>query len=957
MNRICGVAQWAFLMATGLGMGMSVAEAAEGVSRAQLVSGETAVTWTGGSNLQIEYKGRPVFKPNASGLVLHDSGWTGHYYDNRAGTAVGQLAEANGSQTLVIRHPTKGFACTQTVTVGPGDRVSMEFRYRQDQWDDAGLQLGFGKPDEGFWAGSAFVAEGASGRASGTIPLVFAPVTKHPFRAADRVILRSPFGTLRLTASRPVTLHDYEQRHGTFWLGLDEPLPRGEERVFRVEMALTPAQFEVGGLVLGDLSVTERVADGLLRAGLRLARTANGPTQVILKVEVRRDGEASLVESVSIECAEAPQLTHVSVPVLKPGPCRVVLSIHDAATRGVIWQTSALQATVVPALTVRPRFSLFTKDDKPALLVWVNPRVGDSAGPRVVIEGPGFRTDGKTTPGATVELPIDLSALSDGETLLSARLVSGGRTLGEATTTVRKAAPKANSVIIDYATRGLIVDGLPMFPFGFYCFDPPDEVAAQEAPMGFTHVAPYRRSTFADGESKQTEMLASLDRCAAVGIKVHYDLRKIATRKDTPETWALLKREVEAVRDHPALLGYYLADEPAIGQHQFPPARMEKAYRFIKELDPYHPCSIVFVNLAKAPAYANATDIVMHDPYPIPNHPVTMVAERTRQTREAFGDGVPLWIVPQAFGGGEAWRREPTAAEERVMTYLALINGANGIQYFMRVLPRVRPMTPQTWHACRDLAAQVQELAPFLLSPLPRPKVRCNRPEVAVAAWTTDDAILILTANAEKRPTSFAIGLTGATHSEVELPFEGRSVALRDGQIEDIIDGFGTRAYIVALRDGKAEPGVEADNLTHNPSFELSASPGIPDGYYIQDQQDPGAHVRTDPRLSRHGRHSLRVVTSVDDGGIRLWPFPMQVTKDQTCRISFWARSLAPGEVVELKTPVLDRAGTTFELTAGWAEYSFTGKAKETGRRGQFYYRLKTAGTVWFDLVQMVPVR
>lgn len=48
--------------------------------------------------------------------------------------------------------------------------------------------------------------------------------------------------------------------------------------------------------------------------------------------------------------------------------------------------------------------------------------------------------------------------------------------------------------------------------------------------------------------------------------------------------------------------------------------------------------------------------------------------------------GKPVMLVPQAFGGGENWARGPSRQEERVMTYLGLLNGAKAIQ--------VR------WHAC-----------------------------------------------------------------------------------------------------------------------------------------------------------------------------------------------------------------------------------------------------------------
>ena len=61
----------------------------------------------------------------------------------------------------------------------------------------------------------------------------------------------------------------------------------------------------------------------------------------------------------------------------------------------------------------------------------------------------------------------------------------------------------------------------------------------------------------------------------------------------------LLREEVNAFRDHPALLSWYISDEP-VGQG-VPPDSLEFAYSIIKELDPYHPVAIVFMAPKTAP--------------------------------------------------------------------------------------------------------------------------------------------------------------------------------------------------------------------------------------------------------------------------------------------------------------------------------------------------------------------
>ena len=87
-----------------------------------------------------------------------------------------------------------------------------------------------------------------------------------------------------------------------------------------------------------------------------------------------------------------------------------------------------------------------------------------------------------------------------------------------------------------------------------------------------------------------------------------------------------------------------------------------------------------------------------------------------QQLRDQFQFEKAIWLVPQAFGGGEHWTREPTKAEIRAMTYLGLIEGAMGIQYFIRRGPNLNPKSPIAWHECSELALETQAMIPWLFS-------------------------------------------------------------------------------------------------------------------------------------------------------------------------------------------------------------------------------------------------
>jgi hypothetical protein len=224
---------------------------------------------------------------------------------------------------------------------------------------------------------------------------------------------------------------------------------------------------------------------------------------------------------------------------------------------------------------------------------------------------------------------------------------------------------KPNEVKTDRLTGGLIVNKRQFFPFGFYCYSPVyPNLPEEEAVKGFNMMSPYQKIT----PETLNERKAYMDRCAMLGMKVNYNLlsvsggggvgSKIEGLNDTEKRERLIA-EITTFRDHPALLGWYISDEP--NGSNVSPEQLEEIYRTVRDNDPWHPVSIVFMApFLSSRKYINALDIVMADPYPIPVFPVSFVGNVTDQLKTEFNGKRPVWIVPQAFGGGELWEREPT---------------------------------------------------------------------------------------------------------------------------------------------------------------------------------------------------------------------------------------------------------------------------------------------------------
>ena len=155
--------------------------------------------------------------------------------------------------------------------------------------------------------------------------------------------------------------------------------------------------------------------------------------------------------------------------------------------------------------------------------------------------------------------------------------------------------------------------------------------------------------------------------------------------------------------------GRYIGDEP---DGLVPAPILAEAYQRIHQIDsrpvfsifgsvvPYHQHKGAYWK-----DYVNSSDIVGFDAYPFgPTIPVpggdgvelgcrsfeqslsgrcfrnlSVIAEAVDGvTNFAPAARKPIWLVDQTMGNRELFRREPSAQEERAVTYLALIHGASG---------------------------------------------------------------------------------------------------------------------------------------------------------------------------------------------------------------------------------------------------------------------------------------
>ncbi|HEX2976211.1 MAG TPA: hypothetical protein VHO68_09750 [Bacteroidales bacterium] len=537
---------------------------------------------------------------------------------------------------------------------------------------------------------------------------------------------------------------------------------------------------------------------------------------------------------------------------------------------------------------------------------------------------------------------------------------------------------KPNEVKTDRLTGGLIVNKRPFFPFGFYCYSPVESsVLEDEIIRGFNMISPYQKimpETFADRKSY-------MDRCAQLGMKVHYNLLSVSGGGgvgskihglDTEEKKKRLLEEIAAFRDHPALLGWYIADEP--NGYKIPPAELERIYETVREADPWHPVSIVFMApFTASRKYAEALDIVMADPYPLPDLPASLVGEVAGQLKKEFEGKRPVWMVPQAFGGGENWKREPTVNELRSMTWQSIINGATGIQYFVRQAPNYFPKSTVAWNECGQMAMETAELTPWLLSDEKAPEAESSTKVICVTSRLHNGKLLILAVNSINRPLDALISIKGINDARAVSVFEDRPVAVNGGMLSDNIAAFGFQAYMIDLNSDGKKADEKTSNLIIDPGFEDTASPGIPSACYVRPGGDNGATYFLDSREHYEGDHSLRLVTPVKDKSVAVRFFPVRLRPGGSYMISLWAKSdpeqrfkiiseeerKLPAQVAEpqyVEVSLGEYSRSWFVPGPEWRQYMTFIKVPEKGQPAKVNLILKMPGqgVAWFDQIKIM---
>jgi hypothetical protein len=325
--------------------------------------------------------------------------------------------------------------------------------------------------------------------------------------------------------------------------------------------------------------------------------------------------------------------------------------------------------------------------------------------------------------------------------------------------------------------------GLPtFFPVGIYAAGPDDLTEIRAA--GFNAVQSY--------DSKPDTIRRVVAASARLGLKYLPNFR------GDP---ANLSRELGG---RPEILGIYIEDEPE--GRSVPPEKIKALKDSLQQDHPGVLTAVAMLRPQMIGAYREAADVFMVDPYPVPNMPMTWLADSLDEAARHIPRD-RLWAVIQAFGGAKwakhGWPRMPTPAEMRCLTYLAVVRGAHGLFYWN--YPEVKADNT-SWEALKKIATELRQLRTWLVAPdAPRSlrlemtspfKVDANgRPAVHFSQKQRGEENLLILVNVIDRPVSFYVHGFGPQVPWLTEIVQHHKSVVHDGNIREELGPYEVRVY------------------------------------------------------------------------------------------------------------------------------------------------------------------
>lgn len=352
-----------------------------------------------------------------------------------------------------------------------------------------------------------------------------------------------------------------------------------------------------------------------------------------------------------------------------------------------------------------------------------------------------------------------------------------------------------------------VADGKPIFPLGTFNSGRYDLMAK----TGFTVTHAWNRM-YLGPKGTQTENQQAfnyLNQTQQAGMKALGFLHVAYMER---EDWDGLRRRIRMFRNHPALLAW--DSEEGVARGEVPLARLEKLSKIVREEDPNHPFVLadsydLVDKVDRSKFFRNdLMDMGMWWYYPIPLRASSSSALLGREADDSLtlnppsfmeSTAKPLWVGMQAYVPDVPGGRLPTEAEFRCMAYVALVNDAKGLLYYMGGSANKMPgcTEERPWGYLQTLVPELHSLVPLLISPAaPENAVvtPAGRP-VSTLLKASNDHYTMIVVNRGNAPCDLTISTPRLGSKPVEVLFENRTVKSESGVLSDHFEAYEVHVY------------------------------------------------------------------------------------------------------------------------------------------------------------------
>ncbi len=285
---------------------------------------------------------------------------------------------------------------------------------------------------------------------------------------------------------------------------------------------------------------------------------------------------------------------------------------------------------------------------------------------------------------------------------------------------------------------------------------------------------------------------------------------------------------IEKHKQHPALLGYYLCDEPDHNGWNVTPREIREAHDIASEADPDHPSVVLVMGWHRSMAYqyADTATILASDPYSETD--MDKPVRSTLWMEDAQAAKQPVWTILQA-----GWDKTPPLTVEALecQTYASIASGADAILWFQLQWCK---RYPKQWEKIKAMSLELQEIHDPLCGEEPADRQPTfSDPRVIGVLKKTKNGSLLVTVN----KTLDDVGVVRVT-----LPGTGDQMA---------------KEYFVG-----GDTKIDAGTLTVN------YAPGQRHVYRLADSCDENLPITTQHVSEGCSRLAVRPSTSIS-------PFPL----------------------------------------------------------------------------------